>query len=97
MREENLVSAFGADAFDEIVCLGLDQSKSEDLRRFGPSLFIDDLPANVTDGQEAGHRSVLMNRSHNRNFVTSGADGMEVLDGWDGFRIAHDSPRPESF
>lgn len=47
---------------DDVICLPLNKRKTDVLKKFPPSIFIDDNLSNVKDGINAGHRTFLMKR-----------------------------------
>lgn len=65
-RRNNLQLRFG-DIFDSVTCLPLGVSKTETLRQYAAGcVWIEDNHRNAIDGADAGHRTYVMRRSHNR-------------------------------
>lgn len=64
-RIRNLDDVFGADAFDDIICLDMGVSKAEALRAQALSAWIEDLPKNALEGHRIGHRACVLAAHHN--------------------------------
>lgn len=64
-RKENLRRVFGG-AFDRIICVGLLESKRTWLDVLRPGIWIEDNYRNALMGKDAGNKTFVMRRSHNR-------------------------------
>lgn len=60
-RERNIKKHFDG-LVDEIVCLPLGSSKAGTLKKYPPSVWVDDIVKNVIDGVSVGHDAVLCSR-----------------------------------
>lgn len=80
-RHNNMEKNFGKDAFHKIICLPLGGSKTEILKQFAPSIWIDDNIVNVRVGAACGHKSFLMNRPW--NFETPLDGGIQRIESWE--------------
>ena len=69
LRRANLHNLFG-DAIQELVCLGLKDSKLPHLQKYNPTVWIEDKVKNALDGVSVGHRGILMDQLHNREMHT---------------------------
>lgn len=82
-RRFNLKMVFGNDAFQDIFCLDLGQSKLAHLQAlhtlYGPCTWIEDNVSHAKAGLAAGHRSVVIRRPHNRHLEQPG-DGLRWVD-----------------
>lgn len=66
LRKYNLKRCFG-DIFTDVVCLPLGMPKHDHLKKHEPGAYwVDDKFANALAGHEAGHRSMIFERDHNR-------------------------------
>lgn len=69
-RQKNLVKYYG-DIFDDIIHTGLGSSKLEALSKLPKkSIWVDDHPKHTLSGVECGHITYLIDRHHNREFIT---------------------------
>lgn len=66
-RLKNLKNAFGFE-WDDCICVGLGNSKKEQLARFDSTVWVDDSFVHAVSGYEVGHKSFLMCQPYNRNF-----------------------------
>jgi hypothetical protein len=66
-RYHNLIAVFGP-VFDEIICLPLGESKEHALRRFEPSIWVEDNYQNALTGSQLGHTPVIIRKPHNVEF-----------------------------
>lgn len=64
MRKKNLLEAFDG-AFSAVHCLGLGASKTEYLKRYSPTYWVEDKWSNAIAGAELGHRTFLINHEFN--------------------------------
>lgn len=64
-RTRNLEDAFGF-KWEAIHCLGLTLDKTDALRAYPPSIWVEDLWRHAVSGAEAGHRSFVLDRPYNR-------------------------------
>ena len=80
LREQNLAKLFGETAFEKVVCLDTGADKDDDLavlaKKYSGHWWIEDKPANVVAGCEAGFRSILIEHGHNMNHEFE--DGLDV-------------------
>lgn len=65
-REQNLEAAFGF-RFNAVHCLGLTFDKSEALRGYEPSIWVEDMAEHAATGASLGHRAFLLDRPYNRD------------------------------
>lgn len=65
-RTGNVLDLFG-DVFEEVILIGLGESKLDHLRRLAPGDWVDDHVPNAIAGLEAGHRAHVIRQSHNRS------------------------------
>lgn len=86
MRRGNLEREFG-DIFDSIHCLDLTESKKKVLQAFKPgAMWIEDNYKNCLLGVECGHRGIMRERPHNRQFMElQGTDGVQWFSDWEQF------------
>ncbi len=70
LRKENLLNSFG-DVFQEIICLPMKSCKSDYLKLYTPTIWIEDKPANAIIGYDLGHYPILLRRDHNHGFYDS--------------------------
>lgn len=80
-RRENLRRVFG-DALDRIVCLDLGESKRNWLDVLRPGIWIEDNYKNAMHGFEAGHKTFMMRRRHNRDDETTTHRDIAWVDDW---------------
>lgn len=80
-RQRNLQSEFG-DVFDRVICLPLGQSKADWLGVMRPAVWIEDNYKHALAGANAGHRSYVMRRSHNRADEMTSDRRVTWLDDW---------------
>lgn len=71
MRRKNLEKHFGP-VFKEIICLPLMKSKLEYLKKYPKSWWIEDSMHGAKAGEEAGHKSILINKPYNQFPIDSG-------------------------
>lgn len=67
LRYKNLLSLFG-DVFDDIICMPLSKCKSDYLKLYTPTIWIEDKPKNALIGHDLGHEAILLRRDHNHDF-----------------------------
>jgi len=67
LREINLCAVFG-DVFDKIHCLDKNDSKAVIANLYDPTYLIDDLPKNLIDCSDTGHKLILLDQTHNQGF-----------------------------
>lgn len=67
-RIENLNRAFGFE-FEDCICVGQMQPKTEALKKFDPTVWVEDNPHHAHEGSRLGHRTFLV--SHNFNAAYS--------------------------
>jgi len=79
-RFKNLKRHFGK-FIDYVVCLPLGSSKTEVLRNFPPSIWIDDNPENVAAGAALNHFSFVMKRPWNEASLGDSED-LPVFSSW---------------
>ena len=80
-RKRNLVAHFGGN-IDHVVCLPLGACKKDVLRKFPPSIWIDDNPDNAVAGIDVGHFGFVMKRPWNAAQVCDNDGSLPVFDGW---------------
>lgn len=80
-RRENLNREFDG-AFERIVCLDLGESKSNWLKVLRGGIWIEDNYKNALAGFEAGHKTIMMRRSHNRQDERSSNPAITWVDDW---------------
>lgn len=69
LRRMNLENLFGRGVIRRVRCLPTGADKNEILKEYKHSYFwIEDKPENALAGLEAGHKPILMDWKHNRNF-----------------------------
>ena len=71
MRVKNLEQVFGF-PWEAVHCIGLKMDKSEHLKLYPPSVWVEDMWAHAVAGSDAGHRSFLVDRPYNRGNEHSG-------------------------
>jgi hypothetical protein len=77
VRHENLKNLFGFD-FEEVHVTGYDFSKSDVLKRYEPTIWVEDNIKHAFEGATLGHNVFLINRDYNR-----GIDGpFTRVDNW---------------
>ncbi len=80
-RIENLNRAFGFD-FEDCICVGQMQPKTEALKKFSPTVWVEDNPHHAYEGSRLGHRTFLINHAFNEYFkddlVTRVQDWREI-------------------
>lgn len=97
MRQDNLDRFFGEDAFDEVLFLGLREDKETALRRFQPSLWVEDNYKNALAGQKSGHQPIMINQTYNATERATSdatvlwADGLDQIA--EAALLAHSRPR----
>ena len=64
-RWSNLNEVFGKGIFDTLHCVGLAASKRGYLARYAPTYWVEDKTRHAVDGAEVGHKSFLVNYTHN--------------------------------
>ena len=64
-RRKNLQDAFGFE-WESVDCIGLNPSKEEALKRYTPSIWVDDLAHHASVGAELGYKSFLINKQYNQ-------------------------------
>jgi beta-phosphoglucomutase-like phosphatase (HAD superfamily) len=84
LRVANLHAHFG-DVFDDIIVLGLGADKTEALKKFTPSTWIDDHWPNLDAGVAAGHTPVLMNATYNQVRSDAGPAHYPRISDWHSF------------
>jgi hypothetical protein len=90
-RNGNVLDVFG-DVFEEVILIGLGESKLDLLRRFEPGDWVDDHVPNAVAGLEAGHRAHVIRQSHNRSL--EGVTPQPLLWSADLLEV-HDRIRPD--
>lgn len=65
-RLYNFKEEFGFELY-ELYCVGMLSEKKEILKKFEPSIWVEDHWKNACDGSELGHTSFLLTREYNRN------------------------------
>lgn len=81
-RRENLQKVFG-ESIDYIFLLPLASCKRSVLKKFSPSLWIDDNAVNVRAGLEMGHNAFLMRRPWNESSLAKQEyEGLPVFEHW---------------
>lgn len=66
VRKQHLEDTFGF-RWEAVLCVGLVLCKRDALRRYPPSVWVDDLSRHAFAGAEIGHRSFMLDRLHNRD------------------------------
>jgi hypothetical protein len=81
MRWNNLIARFG-DVFQNVICLDLQENKSETLGKFysvfGECIWVEDNVNNAKAGWAEGHEAFLLRRPHNS--ATPVFEGITTLD-----------------
>ncbi len=90
LRKKNLLDVFG-DVFEDVLFVGLLKSKMELLKRYEPTIWIEDKPSAAEEGLQAGHETFLIRHGHNANMTTSHA--ITRVDSW---KEIYNSVVPES-
>lgn len=80
-RRENLNREFDG-AFDRVICLGLGEPKSNWLEVLRGGIWIEDNYKNAMAGYKAGHKTIMMRRSHNREDEGSSIPHITWVDDW---------------
>ena len=80
-RRRNLHAHFG-DAFSQIICLPMGMPKSSWLWVLRPGIWIEDNYGNALHGHEAGHKTFMMRRSHNRVHEPGSHPDIAWVDDW---------------
>lgn len=78
-RIENLCRIFGENAFKDIHIIPAGESKLPYLQRYKCGYWAEDSISNALDGRKAGHRSFVVDCSHNRHVETSGLPRIKDL------------------
>ena len=65
-RTRNLEAAFGF-KWEAVHCIGLSLSKTEMLKTYPSSIWVEDLLKNAVDGADVGHRAFLLDRPYNQS------------------------------
>lgn len=66
-RKRNLLTTFG-DCFEDIICLSLGNTKKGTLKRFPPSIWIEDKWEGAIEGIEFGHDPIILTKPYNAKF-----------------------------
>ena len=86
LRERNLTKIFG-DCFTDVICLDTGADKDDDLavlaKKYSGHWWIEDKPANVVAGCEAGFRSILIEHGHNMNHEFDNGLDVTVAKTWE--------------
>jgi hypothetical protein len=81
MRWNNLIARFG-DVFQNVICLDLQENKSETLGKFysvfGECIWVEDNVNNAKAGWAEGHEAFILRRPHNS--ATPVFEGITTLD-----------------
>jgi hypothetical protein len=80
-RKENLRREFDG-AFDRIVCLGLGESKADWLKVLRSGIWIEDNYKNAMMGYDAGNKTFVMRRRHNRSDEKTSNPNLVWVDDW---------------
>ncbi len=64
-RVNNLHETFGF-KWKAVHCIGLSPSKTDALKMYSPSIWVDDLTRHANDGAQLGYRSFLINKPYNK-------------------------------
>ena len=80
-RELNLSRVFGP-VFQAVKCIDLGASKATHLREFEPSIWIEDNYKHAVAGVEAGHRTFLRRRPHNRSLEAASIPEITWFTAW---------------
>lgn len=80
-RTANLRDQFG-DVFNRVVCLGLGQSKRDWLDVLRTGVWIEDNYKNAMMGHEAGNKTFVMRRRHNREDERNSHRDLVWVDDW---------------
>lgn len=80
-RRANLDREFPG-AFDRIICLGLGESKSTWLQVLRPGIWIEDNYKNALAGLQAGNKTFMLRRRHNRGDESTSDRRVVWLDDW---------------
>lgn len=75
-RSQNLYREFGFE-FEDVICVGVNGSKEEALKRFERTVWVDDHPAHYETGSRY-HDSFLMKNRFNRHYHST----MRGVDDW---------------
>lgn len=65
MRIKNLEEVFGFE-WDAVHCIGLKTDKSDTLRAYPPSIWVEDMAHHASTGARLGYKSFLLDRPYNR-------------------------------
>jgi len=80
-RRMNLRRLFG-DSIDRVICLDLGESKREWLNVLRPGVWIEDNYKNALAGLDAGNRTFVMRRTHNRGDEPVSHGDITWVDDW---------------
>lgn len=80
-RRENLDREFDG-AFDRVICLGLGELKSKWLEVLRNGIWIEDNYKNAVAGHNAGHKTIVMRRNHNREDERTSIRHITWVDDW---------------
>lgn len=80
-RHENLRRVFGS-SIDRVICVALGQSKRSWLDVLRPGIWIEDNYDNAIQGYEAGNKTFVMRRTHNRAQEMSSNPHLIWADDW---------------
>lgn len=65
LRKANLYNVYG-DIFKTVHCIGLHANKTELLRQYSPTFWIEDRTPHAIEGAKAGHKAILIDRPWNQ-------------------------------
>ena len=81
LRKENLRREFDG-AFDRVICLPLGESKATWLDVLRPGIWVEDNYKNALIGANAGNKTFMMRRRHNRADEATSDQRIAWLDDW---------------
>lgn len=77
-RKENLEKVFGF-KWENVHCVGLGGDKTETLKRYPQSIWVEDNHKNALVGASVGHKSFLLNRPSNSKYAD---DSITRIENW---------------
>lgn len=85
LRKANLFHIFG-DVFEEVHCLPLAQHKSDYLKNYEPTWWVEDRYVNAVEGLECGHKPIMLRNSQNIKDEAGSDRAIRWVNDWRGVR-----------
>ena len=80
-RHENLDRVFG-DVFSAVHCVPLGTKKTDYLRMYDPTTWVEDNYKNAILGKQEGHTPIILRQPHNEKFEAEDPDGAHWVSEW---------------